>query len=73
MTGELSLTGRVLPIGGVKEKLLAAKRAGIKRVLLPQDNQKDLHDLPLDLLKSLEIHFVSEFNEVLNLALEKAK
>ena len=69
MTGELSLTGRVLPIGGIREKLLAAKRSGIERVILPKENQKDLHDLPLELLKSLELHFVSHVNEVFDLAI----
>ncbi len=68
MTGELSLTGRVLPIGGVREKLLAAKRSGIERVILPLENQKDLHDLPIELLRGLEIHFVSRIEEVLPLA-----
>jgi ATP-dependent Lon protease len=64
MTGELSLTGRVLPVGGVREKLLGAKRAGIETVILPLENKKDLYDLPLPLLKSLDIHFVSQVDEV---------
>ena len=70
MTGELSLTGRVLPIGGVREKLLAARRSGIERVILPMENQKDLHELPIELLKSLEIQFVTHVNEVFPLVLE---
>ena len=64
MTGELSLTGRVLPIGGVREKLLGAKRAGIEHVILPEGNRKDLYDLPIELLKSLDITFVSRVEEV---------
>lgn len=70
MTGELSLTGRVLPIGGVREKLLAARRSGIEHVILPKDNQRDLHDLPIELLKSLDIHFVSHIDEVFNLVIQ---
>jgi ATP-dependent Lon protease len=70
MTGELSLTGRVLPIGGVREKLLAARRSGIDRVLLPKENQRDLHELPIELLRSLDIRFVSHINEVLPLVLQ---
>ena len=69
MTGELSLTGRVLPIGGVREKLLAARRSGVERVILPKENQRDLHELPLELLKSLEIHFVSHVSEVFPLVI----
>ena len=70
MTGELSLTGRVLPIGGVREKLLAAKRSGIERVILPLENKRDLYELPLDLLNSLELHFVEHISEVLALAIQ---
>ena len=73
MTGELSLTGKVHPIGGVKEKLLAARRAGIERVIMPLANKKDFHDLPIDLLKSLDIQFVSNMDEVLVAALEPSK
>jgi ATP-dependent Lon protease len=69
MTGELSLTGRVLPIGGVREKLLAARRSGIERVILPLENKRDLHDLPIELLRSLDIHFVSHLEEVLPLVI----
>lgn len=69
MTGELSLTGRVLPIGGVREKLLAARRSGIERVILPKENEKDLYDLPIELLKSLDIHFVSHVDEVFPLVI----
>jgi ATP-dependent Lon protease len=72
MTGEVSLTGRVLPIGGVKQKLLAAHRAGITRVLIPQRNEPDLAELPADVLSVLDVHPVSDVREVLELALEPA-
>ena len=70
MTGEITLRGKVLPIGGLKEKLLAAHRAGIFEAILPEDNRKDLADLP-DLLKtSMKLHFVEQMDEVLKIALE---
>ena len=72
MTGEVSLTGRVLPIGGVKQKLLAAHRAGITTVLIPARNEPDLEDVPQDVRDQLHIHPVSDVREVLNLALEPA-
>jgi ATP-dependent Lon protease len=72
MTGEVSLTGRVLPIGGVKQKLLAAHRAGITTVLIPKRNEPDLEDVPEDVRKQLEIRPVSDVREVLELALEPA-
>jgi ATP-dependent Lon protease len=72
MTGEVSLTGRVLPIGGVKQKLLAAHRAGISTVLLPQRNEPDLDDVPASVREELTVHLVSDVREVLNLALELA-
>jgi len=71
MTGEITLRGLVMPIGGVKEKLLAAKRAGIKTVILPTRNKKDLYDLPKDVLRGLKIEYISNVDKVLNLALEK--
>ncbi len=70
MTGELSLTGKVLPVGGIKEKLLAAKRAGITTVILPKLNEKDLFEVPEAVKQSLTILFVSTLDEVLSLALE---
>jgi ATP-dependent Lon protease len=71
MTGEITLRGKVLPIGGLKEKLLAAHRAGIFEAILPADNHKDLADLP-DLIKnSMKLHFVEEMDEVLKIALEE--
>ena len=72
MTGEVSLTGRVLPIGGVKQKLLAAHRAGITTVLIPKRNEPDLEDVPEKVRAALEIHPVSDVREVLELALEPA-
>ncbi len=68
MTGEITLRGNVLPIGGVKEKVLAAHRAGIKVVILPEENRKDLEDVPEKVRKVLEFHFVSRIEEVLKLA-----
>ena len=72
MTGEVSLTGRVLPIGGVKQKLLAAHRAGVTTVLIPQRNEPDLDDVPAEVLAKLDVHPVSDVREVLELALEPA-
>jgi ATP-dependent Lon protease len=73
MTGEVSLTGRVLPIGGVKQKLLAAHRMGITTVLIPQRNEPDLDDVPAEVLEKLDVHPVSDVREVLALALEPAE
>ena len=72
MTGEVSLTGRVLPIGGVKQKLLAAHRAGVTTVLIPQRNEPDLDDVPAEVLAKLDVHPVGDVREVLALALEPA-
>ena len=69
MTGEITLRGRVLPIGGLKEKLLAAKRGGIKTVLIPIDNKKDLVDIPDNIKDELKIIFVSKIDEVVSNAL----
>jgi ATP-dependent Lon protease len=73
MTGEVTLRGRVLPIGGVKEKLLGALRAGIKRVIIPKQNEPDLDDLPAEARKRLEIFPVEELGEVLALALRDVR
>jgi ATP-dependent Lon protease len=73
MTGEVTLRGRVLPIGGVKEKLLGAIRAGITRVIIPKENEPDLDDLPAEARKRLEIHLVEELGEVLALALRDVR
>ncbi len=71
MTGEITLRGKVLPIGGVKEKLLAAHRAGIKSVILPKDNEKDLQDIPQDILETMNVNLVETMDEVLQVALER--
>jgi ATP-dependent Lon protease len=73
MTGEVSLTGRVLPIGGVKQKLLAAHRAGITTVVIPKRNEADLDEVPAEVLEALEVHPVSDVRQVLALALEPAQ
>ncbi len=70
MTGELSLTGKVLPVGGIKEKVLAAKRAGIKEIILPWQNEKDLKEVPERHRKGLRFHPVKHFDEVLRIALK---
>ncbi|WP_307798204.1 endopeptidase La [Actinoplanes flavus] len=70
MTGEVSLTGRVLPIGGVKQKLLAAQRAGLTEVYLPARNEPDLDDVPADVRAALTVHIVSDVREILRTALE---
>ncbi|MBZ5701551.1 MAG: endopeptidase La [Acidobacteriia bacterium] len=71
MTGEITLRGKVLPIGGVKEKLLAAHRMGLRTIVLPKDNEKDLADIPQEILSSLTIHLVETMDEVLQIALER--
>ncbi|WP_266167971.1 endopeptidase La [Dyella subtropica] len=71
MTGEITLRGRVLPIGGLKEKLLAAHRGGITTVIIPEDNKKDLADIPANITGSLDIHPVRWIDEVLDIALER--
>ena len=71
MTGEITLRGKVLPIGGVKEKLLAAHRMGLRTIILPKDNEKDLADIPQEILSSLKLHFVQTMDEVLQVALER--
>jgi ATP-dependent Lon protease len=71
MTGEITLRGKVLPIGGVKEKLLAAHRAGIKNIILPKENEKDLQDIPQDVLDSVKVNLVETMDQVLQVALER--
>ncbi|HKW40338.1 MAG TPA: endopeptidase La [Gemmatimonadales bacterium] len=73
MTGEVTLRGRVLPIGGVKEKVLGAVRAGIRTIVLPKENGPDLDDLPEDVRKTLDVHMVEDLDEVLTLALRGAR
>ncbi len=71
MTGEITLRGNVLPVGGVKEKVLAARRAGVKKMIMPAANKKDLFDIPKNVLQDMEFHFVEDVKEVLRLALLK--
>ena len=73
MTGEITLRGKVLPVGGIKEKILAAKRANIKEIILCEDNRKDVEDIKADYLKGLKFHYVKEMMEVVDLALLKQK
>jgi len=71
MTGEITVRGRVLPIGGLKEKLLAAHRQGILEVVLPKDNERDLVDIPENIRKDMKLHFTTSMDEVLKVALER--
>jgi ATP-dependent Lon protease len=64
MTGELTLTGRVMPVGGIKEKVIAARRSGIRTLILPEENRKDYDLLPAEVRKGLKPHFVKSFEEV---------
>jgi len=70
MTGEITLRGKVLPVGGVKDKVLAAYRSGIREVVLPVENEKDLEDIPEDVRKEMQFHLVKEMDEVVALALD---
>jgi ATP-dependent Lon protease len=72
MTGEITLSGQVLPVGGIKEKALAAKRAGVKKILLPAENEPNVREeLSAELLGDLEVQYVKTIQEVVDLALEK--
>jgi ATP-dependent Lon protease len=71
MTGEITLRGQVLPVGGIKEKVLAAHRAGIKTVILPKWNKKDLGDIPKKIQNQIQFHFVSKMMDVLKIAFRK--
>ena len=73
MTGEITLRGKVLAVGGIKEKILAAKRANIKEIILPADNQKDIEEIDAKYIKGLKFHYVKEMIDVINLALTKEK
>ena len=69
MTGEITLRGRVLPVGGIKEKMLAAHRAGIRTVILPRENEKDLEEIPANVRSEMSFHLVDHADQVLELAL----
>ena len=73
MTGEITLRGKVLPVGGIREKILAAKRAGIKHIILCQDNKKDIEEIPAIYINGLDFHYVSTVMDVLEYALLKEK
>jgi len=73
MTGEITLRGQVLPVGGIKEKVLAAHRAGIKTIIMPAWNRKDLEDIPKNVEKDIKFHFVEKMSDVLHLALQERK
>jgi ATP-dependent Lon protease len=70
MTGEITLRGKVLPVGGIKDKVLAAYRTGIRDVILPAENEKDLEDIPEDVRTAMQYHLVREMDEVVALALD---
>jgi ATP-dependent Lon protease len=69
MTGEITLRGRVLPVGGIKEKVLAAYRAGIREIIMPEENEKDLEDIPEDVRGEVRFHLVKDMDMVLEIAL----
>ena len=73
MTGEITLRGDVLPVGGIKEKILAAKRAKIKEIILCEKNRKDIEEIKEDYLKGLTFHFVTKMEQVLEIALTEVK
>ena len=70
MTGEITLSGRILPVGGIKEKVLAAARSRLKQVLLPEDNRKDWNEVPAEVRAKLSARFVKHISELIPLALE---
>jgi ATP-dependent Lon protease len=73
MTGEITLRGKVLPVGGIKEKILAAKRARIKDIILCKDNEKDILEIKKDYLKGLKFHYVTDMHEVVDIAITGQK
>ena len=73
MTGEITLRGQVLPVGGIKEKVLAAHRAGIKTIILPAWNRKDLEDIPKNVEKDIQFQFVDKMLDVIDIALDGKK
>ena len=73
MTGEITLRGKVLPVGGIKEKILAAKRARIKEIILCEDNRKDISEIKQEYLKGLKFHYVTDMSEVVEIAVTKQR
>jgi ATP-dependent Lon protease len=73
MTGEITLRGRVMPVGGIKEKILAAKRAGIKDIIMCEKNRKDVEQINPDYIKHIRFHYVKHMDEVVELALQKGR
>jgi ATP-dependent Lon protease len=73
MTGEITLRGSVLPVGGIKEKILAAKRAGVQHIVLCQDNKKDVEEIKKEYIRDLKFHYVKQMKDVLRLSLLKEK
>ena len=73
MTGEITLRGKVLPVGGIKEKILAAKRAHIKEIMLCEDNRRDIEEIKPEYIKGLTFHYVKEMSQVIDVALTKQK
>ena len=73
MTGEITLRGKVLPVGGIKEKILAAKRAGIKEIILCKENERDIKEIKDEYLKGLTFHYVNEMSEVIDIAITNEK
>jgi ATP-dependent Lon protease len=73
MTGEITLRGKVLPVGGIKEKILAAKRARIKEIILSSDNERDIKEIKEEYLKGLTFHYVTDMSEVIDIAITKQK
>ena len=71
MTGEITLRGQVLPVGGIKEKVLAAKRAGLKEIILCAQNEKDVQEINADFMYGIKFHYVKNMSQVLELALMK--
>ena len=69
MTGEISLTGKVLPVGGIKEKIMGARRAGVKTIILPKANERDYDEIPQYLKEGLDVHFAEEYDDVYSVAL----
>ena len=73
MTGEITLRGKVLPVGGIKEKILAAKRANIKEIILCKDNKRDIEEIKPDYIEGLTFHYVDKMSEVLDIAITSQK